>query len=282
MSDQENKVDSTDARQASMSRVQTQETVFAKLANANPASEDADQKAQETVKDGEPKPKQTAQERIAELANKRREAEAKATEAQREVEELRERLKRLETSAPAIEVSDRPQRVNYPSAEAYEDALIDWKADQRIAEREHQQRMARINAEAQVIDQTYEFSLNNAKAKFDDFTEVVSSATTNIPDFLVMAIKESPVGGEVTYYLAKHKEEAERIAAMRPIQAIKALTQLEKDLTESSDDVLIEKPKQAAKQKAPEPINPVKGSAAINPAAPRNFEEYRAQRKAKR
>src|SRR5574337_769150 len=73
------KVDSSAAREAAMSRVQTQDTVLASL--AAPASKEGEESSKETKpkdnqnEEGDQKAvKKTAQERIVELAHKRKEA----------------------------------------------------------------------------------------------------------------------------------------------------------------------------------------------------------------
>ena len=283
MTDPAQKADSTDARQASMSRVQTQETILAKLAPVSTASESSEVKTeeqQEKQEQGENSVKKSAAERISELANKRREAEAKAEAKERENAELKARLAALETAAPQIEQSNKPTRQSFASDEDYIEALTDWKAQDAIAKREQQQREAKMNAEAQQVDQAYSKRLESAIAEIDDFADVVGNSTAIIPDFLVMAIKESEAGPMLTYFLAKHPEEAAKLSSLRPVQAVKYLMELEKDLAEPT----IKKPepvKTPEKKRAPDPISPVNGTTTATAERPKDYESYRAQRLAK-
>ena len=277
--------DSTDARQASMSRVVTQETLMASL-TAKPASE-APAEPAETDKPAEgekPKAKHSAQERISELANKRREAEEKAEVERKRADGLEERLRVLESGAAPVEQTSRPKREAFSDDEAFIEALADWKANENIAKREQQQREDRIKREADQIDRAFQARAEKAATDIEDFQEVVSSAEVDIPNFLVMAIKESEVGPLLTYYLAKHQDEARKIAAMRPVQALKSLMSIEAALTddEPEPEKTVAKVSSPAKPRAPEPIAPVRGSPASDPGPAKSFDEYRARRKAER
>lgn len=284
MEDQPIKVDSTDARQASMSRVVTQDDVLAQLVTAKPASEVTTENTSEVEqesKDDKPKVKQTAQERIIELANKRREAEKLAENTQRENSELKARLKALEAKAPDIQQDDRPNRSQYINEDQYIEALTDWKVTKAVVEQEQRKQQARLVSEMQEIDTRYTKTVDSAKAKYDDFVEVVSSATTEVPAFIVMALKESDIGGDLTYYLSKHEDEAKKLISMRPVQALKYLDRLERDLTEPQEEIAVaEIAKPKVQKKAPEPISPVRGQAAVEPGQAKDFAEYKARRKA--
>lgn len=284
MSDQQNKVDSNEAREASKSRVTTLDSQLASL-NAQPATEAVAEEAPEVSdanKETTDKPKvklSPAQQRIMELATKRREAEKVADDVRRENDELRSRIKALETLAPSKQ-SERPGRLNFTDEDQYLEALTDWK----IAQREKEQQQARLDIEAQEIETRYYKTVDEAKSRYPDFMDVVGGANIAIPDFFVAAVKESEIGGDLLYYLSKHVDEAKKIKAMRPIQAIKYLDRLERDLLGLDQEVeekpVAEKTKPEVKRKAPEPISPVQGTKAFQSSGGSSFEEYKARRKA--
>lgn len=282
MTDQNQQVDSADARQASMSRVETSETILAKIASAQAATKPSEASAddkQETQGQEVAPVKKTAQERISELANKRREAEAEAEQAKRENAELKARLKALETAAPQIEQSNKPNRTQFASDDEYIEALTDWKAQDAIAKREKQQMEARQTAEFAQIEASFEGSIKSAQSRYEDFNEVVGNATVVIPAHVAMAIKESPLGGDLTYYLAVHQSEAEKLNSMRPIQAIKYLSELEKDLSIDEPAIQTKTPvKTPEKTRAPEPISQVRGAPVTPPGSAKSFAEHRAKR----
>src|SRR5574337_839851 len=114
------KVDSSAAREAAMSRVQTQDTVLASL--AAPASKEGEESSKETKpkdnqnEEGDQKAvKKTAQERIVELAHKRKEAEAKAEASELRARELEAQLQALKATAQPMEVAAKPARSQFAS-----------------------------------------------------------------------------------------------------------------------------------------------------------------------
>jgi hypothetical protein len=286
MSDQkQEKVDSNDARQASMSRVVTQDTLFNQIASAQPASEAVSEEKKEEaqeVKEDKPKEKQSRQERMQFLANKRREAENREKEAKRENDELRARIKALEAVAPPIQEEDRPKRINFASEDDYIEALTDWKAKKAVVEGEQQKQQARLAAEEAERNERYISTVESAKTRYDDFEKVVGSARIAIPPYVALAIKESEIGGDLTYYLAKHQDEVKKLIDLNPVKAVKYLDRLERDLLADEEDAeqIVETVKPEAKKKAPEPISPVKGMSALPSSPAKDFEEYRARRKA--
>ena len=276
------KVESPDAREASMSRVQTQESVLASL--APPASEAAP-KGDDKPDGGEQKSgKKSAQDRIVELAHKRQEAEAKAEASELRANTLELKLRALEAQAQPMEATARPQRTTFTDDDSYTDALGDWKADQAIAKRERQHAEARQNAEQQEVAQQWDSRQQKAIAAIPDYADVIGKSDVIVPPYVHQALLESEKGPEIAYYLAVHPEEAKRLAAMKPLAAIKRIASLESDLADLDDEPAapVVKPTELPKKsKAPEPINPVKGVGASNPGKAESFEEYRRRRTAK-
>lgn len=272
----------TDARQASMSRVQTQDTLMASL--APPASVEPETKPEDKPAAGDQKPsKKSAQERIVELVHKSRKAEAKAEDAAKRAEELEARLKALETQAKPIEVSDKPQRSQYASEEDYTEALTDWKAERRIAQREQEQAAARAQAEQAEVAQQWDKRQQKVSESIPDYAEVLAKSEVVIPPYVHQALLESESGPEIAYYLALHPEEAKRLAALKPLAAMKRIVSLEANLAGNDDDATPEKkvsetPKQS---KAPPPITPVRSTASANPGPAQSYEEYKRRRQGK-
>ena len=281
------KVDSTDAREASMSRVQTQDTVLASLAtpaSVEAAKESQDPKPDDKPSDGDQKPaKKTAQDRIVDLVHKNREAEARTADAERRAQEMEARLKALQAQAQPLEATDRPTRSQFASEEDYIEALTDWKTDAGIAKREKQQMDARLAAEQAEIADQWDKRQQKAIESIEDYAEVVGKSEVSIPPYVHQAMLESESGPEIAYYLALHPEEAKRIAAMKPLAAIRRITELERDLSGIADEA---KPAKAVseapkKSKAPEPISPPKGIASVNTGPTTDYAEYKRRRQGK-
>lgn len=268
----------TDAREASMSRVQTMDSVMAKLAPADPpktdpASQEVDPAAE--PKDGQ-KPKKGFNERISEVIAQRKASDEKVAQAERENAELRAQVEALRVKAEPITPTDRPQRTAHASQEAYEDALTDWKADQRIAERERAHAEAQAKADMNAIEGAYTARIEAAKLEIDDFEAVISASEITISDVAAMAIKRSKEGPQLLYFLAKHPEEAKKVNRMHAIDAVGYLKDLGRELVAEATPAV----KTVERSKAPEPITPVRQSQALSQGPASSFEEHRARRKA--
>jgi hypothetical protein len=279
----------TDAREASKSRVQTHETVLANLAPQGAASVLAEEKSEaEKDKDGgESKPKKTAQERIQELAAKRKEAEADAEAARREAAELKARLQALSAQAQPLKDDDKPLRSQFGTEDEFIEALSDWKARQAIAKREQEQAQARAEAEEAEIAATWSRRQEQVMKVLPDYAEVIGKSEVSIPPHIHRAILDSDQGPQIAYYLALHPEEAKRIVHMDPIRAVKRIASLERDLAaieseeqeEQSVEVDKDKPK-PQKSKAPPPIDLPKSTPSATPSTTNSFEEYKRRRQA--
>lgn len=285
MSDQQK--DTPDAREASMARVQTQETVMASL--APPASVEAAKESQDLKPDDKPNEgdqrngKKTAQDRIVDLVHKNRDTAAKAAESEERAQRYEAELHILRAQAQPMETTNKPMRSQFINDEGYIEALTDWKADAAIAKRESQQREAQVMAEQADVAKGWEKRQQAVITSIPDYAETVGSSDVQIPAHVQQALLESEQGPEIAYYLALHPEEAKRIAAMKPLAAIRRITELERDLVDVDDTPATKKavadpPK---KSRAPEPINPVKGTLGSNPGPTSDFAEYRRRRQGK-
>lgn len=278
--------DTPDAREASMSRVQTQETVMASL--ALPASVEAAKespKPDDKPSDGEKRDgKKTAQDRIVDLVHKNRATAAKAADAEDRVQRLEAEMNILRTQAEPIQVTNEPRRDQFVNDAGYNRALAEWMAEEIVAKRDQKQRDAQVMAEQAEVANSWEKRQKSAIKNIPDYAETVGQSDVQIPAHVQQALLESEQGPEIAYYLALHPEEAKRIASMKPLAAIRRITELERDLVDDNDDAkpatkaVTEPPR---KSRAPEPINPVKGTSSSNPGPTSDFAEYRRRRQGK-
>lgn len=290
MTDAVQTANTTDAREASKSRVTTQETILANLTTQKAASEpDPEKKPDgEGNKEGESKPKKSPQERIQELANKRREAEEKAEAAERKARELEDRIRAMSATAKPMEAGDRPLRSQYTSEDEYIEALSDWKAKEAIRRREQEQEQARIEAEQAEIASNWTKRQDAAMKVLPDYADVIGKSEVQVPNHVHQAILESEQGPQIAYFLALHPDEAKRLAQMKTLAAIKRVAALERDLAEieredpePKADPEKETPK-VQKSKAPPPIEPVKSVPSATGSSSSSYEEYRRRRQAEK
>ncbi len=130
------------------------------------------------------------------------------------------------------------------------------KAAQKVAERvldenSRKQSESQSRQAEQKSREAWEKQLETARDEIEDFDDVIKESETTYTQAMGAAILESDVGARLSYYLAQHPEEAERIAKLKPSRQAAEIVNLE---------AKVAKPAKAP-SKAPAPIEPV-GSKA--------------------
>lgn len=155
-----------------------------------------------------------------------------------------------------------PVRESYESDAEYFDALVDWKVDekQRLAEEERGRKEA--EAEHKKIVSSYNERVIEAKSRIEDWEEIVSAASIDIPPGVGQAILRMSNGPDVTYYLAQHPEICEEMMEMDSLVAIGRVWEISKEIKaekkeESEETEEKEEEKTHVKAKVPAPIRPV-------------------------
>jgi hypothetical protein len=183
----------------------------------------------------------------------------------------------------------RPDPKDFDDYDDYNEALTDWKVDQKLAKRDEDRQTEAKKSEFKKSQESkierYTKGIDAAKEIYDDFDEVIEEYDGPLTIGMQQALVDSDIGPQVAYYLAKHPKEAEKIGAMRSIIEInKAIGKIEAKLEAQNDQddkaADDEKPKVS---KSPPPINPVKGSSK-NKKDPDDlsYEEYMQERKKRR
>lgn len=175
------------------------------------------------------------------------EAKAEAAKALKEAREAREtataretELAELRAKVPAVEdkpaEDPRPTRDQFDDPDAYDDALTSWgeregerkvsakaaadKAEaDRVAEEKTQQEAQEAQAaEVARVKESWDTRVEEAKAKYDDFEEVVTrradAGGPMITDAMTAGIMMIENGPDVAYHLALNVDESKRIAEL--------------------------------------------------------------------
>lgn len=169
--------------------------------------------------------------------------------------------------------SGEPKREQFEDYEAYIEARAEWKAEQAVLRREatrQQQSAYEARAtEAHKVTARYQQTVEAARVELPDFDEVVEAAEVPITDAIRDAILDSSLGAKLTYHLAKHPEEVERISKLTPTQQVKAIGVLEATLSAPVKTT-----------KAPAPVRPIgSASASTKDLSKMSMDEYMAWRK---
>lgn len=248
----------------------------------------------ETTEDGDteeeveqPKPKKNRfQERIDELTAKAREEERKAEALATRLAELESKLaKPDENAAPKPQNTEakegptppKPDDLNedgterFPLGEfdpAYQDALIEFKLEQRLAQaeqqREQREREQQIQQARSQVEEQWNGQLNDARQRYDDFEDkltTLTEMTVQVPEdygnYLADTIMSMDHGADVLYYLSQNPDEVTAIINSGARKATIALGRIEAQFSGGS-----EKPTKSVKpSKAPPPPPANKGAA---------------------
>jgi len=228
------------------------------------------------------------QKRLDHLTWQRAEAERRAQAAETELQQLRDRLAKLEGSKPpdgdagkaendgGKDAADEPpKREDFADMDDFIVAKAKYEAKKELrqelaakeAERAEEERKA-TEARAKEEDQKiwdevhaqeaerkgkYWERLQEGKVKYEDFDTVVFGPASpfNSPDVnqaLVDAIVDSDVPADLAYHFNAHPEDVARLAAMNPVQIGKEVALLETRFKKTADPAHGEQQQQPKKQ----------------------------------
>jgi hypothetical protein len=170
-----------------------------------------------------------------------------------------------EGSAPRIEDFGNDYEA-YLVARAKHEMRQDIAADQR-RRAEAQERHRAIEAQQALVTR-----MENARAKHDDFDEVLAASNDVIlADGVLRAIADSDIAGDLAYHLAKDTEARKKLATLSPFAAIRELGRIEAKL---------QAPPVKQPTRTPPPIKPVGGSdRAVRDPSAMSMDEYAAWRR---
>lgn len=220
--------------------------------------------------------KPNAKERIAELTRKRHEAE-------RDVEYWKNRAlgtaPAAPTPEPVAEVKQPPARDQFESEEAYSDAMIDYKVETKLAERNQQEQQVKAQT---TKAESWQSKLASARTEIQGYDAVMDSAEIPIAGHVAELIMEHDQGAKVVHHFALHPEELEAINAMGPAKAAFAIAEVANQF--KAPDASSSQPaaKTVKVSEAPPPAarNVGAGRSTAVPLGELSMDDYVAQRKA--
>lgn len=228
------------------------------------AQEPAETQADETAStDGEEKPveKTFTQAELDEILQKKTAKLARLRDQERS---KREALEAELVRASLSKEDGRPRQDQYEDADAYAEAVADWKLGQRDRAEQAVQQHKSVS--------TYESKAAEFMAELSETEGFDAGKFGQIPisDAMAKAMVNSDVGVKVAQHLYSHPEESHRIFSLAPERQAAEIGKLEVKLSTV--------PKVSS---APPPITPIGGGKATSIKSPENMshEEYRAWRK---
>lgn len=151
-----------------------------------------------------------------------------------------------------------PKRDQFASYEEYIEARAEWRAEQKVEkkfkEREDADRQRSDQERQKKAGDDFGKMLRESAKDIEDFEDTLKSLTAEdaAGKISTVALEACDAPGKMLYQLIKNPEEAERIASLPVGKQARELMALETKFATAK------KP-----SKAPEPINPVGGKAAV-------------------
>lgn len=152
----------------------------------------------------------TAEELATRQYNDLRMSEERSARLEREIETLRK-------GQPAAEVKadGSPDRAKFATDAEYQDALLDYRVDQRFRAKELEVQQEREVAESQALLEAANERIEAAKQINPDYEPAMEAHgdTVSLPEVFGPLIQESPLTAEINYFFATHPDEAKRLCS---------------------------------------------------------------------
>lgn len=216
----------------------------------------------------------------------RTESEERKPEPERRTDtvEVAPRYRQPEVSAEVAQPpsAGRPNQDDFETYEQFQEALVDWKVNLRLTERDtverdRIERTQRERAQEQLVA-AHTARIDEFRSGHGDFDAVIENGK-NLPMTRPMqdSVLNSDMGPAVMYHLCRFPEECDRIAAMAPMAAIREMGKLEARIEAAQTG-----PTSSATSmtSAPRPIKPVGGGATAStvPLEQMDYQSYRRAR----
>lgn len=228
------------------------------------ADEDEDTETDEDI--DPPKAKKSVSERIGELTKARRDAEARADKAERDLAALRKGKAngQDDTAGELTAEGEEDTAVKRPEAKDYQygeidpefiEALADWKVEQKLNERDKKANDTRLHEADRALAQEFVQNIGKVydagKKLFPkDFqTKVIDGANKGQWDLTTetaLLISKSKVGAQIAYHLATNHGVAAEIAKLDPLDQARRVGRLEARYLEKSKKPVPKPPKARA------------------------------------
>lgn len=223
--------------------------------------------------------------RFSDITKQREQARQEAERERTRASELEARLKELESQLQPKQVDDgKPRPEQYSDAFEYNEALTEYKINQRMEQKEREAEQARLQEQKLIQAKTFAEREQAVRAELPDYDDMIASSDVMISDQVKDAILESDIGPKIIYHLAENPEIAEKINKMSLVNALKEVGKIEARLEKAPESKAEVKAVEVSK--APRPISPLKSMSASgevpmdsNGNFNGSFRQYREMRK---
>jgi hypothetical protein len=210
------------------------------------------------------------QKRLATMTRKRRDAERETATTRAENQELLSRIEALEH--PELKPGEEPKVDDYDTEEEYLEAVSEYRADQKFAKREADQKAEAEEeiregqeTEAQARQEVLIGKLQKGVEKYEDFEDVVEDL--NITGDMIQILESFPNIPDVVYALGNDPEIVAKLVDMPFLQAAYTMKEISDGLAKKKST------------KAPDPIKPVTTTGgtikSLESMSQKEYNEYR-------
>ena len=139
-------------------------------------------------------------------------------------------LKQQQKPAPVVEAK-APERKDFETDEAYEEAKVDYRVDQRWKAKQAEEAQAREAARQAEVVAHAAARIERAIELVPDFKEVTESVDMVVPPYIAGYMQESDMFAELVYHFAQHPDLLEKLAKMSPPRALVEVGKIESTLS---------------------------------------------------
>lgn len=208
------------------------------------------------------------QKRFNKLTNEKKQAQAEAAQLKAELAEIKRMLEGKSNNTTTQEEqpvknqpTPRPKLEDFDyDSEAYSEALVDWKLEQRELSKEQEKVKNAEQEKVKSYQKAVEDTVKNyrekiSQVKYKDFGEVISGlqGLPALEDDTAQYIMESEVGPDVHYYLGKNPQKWTNLSKLSKIKQIAEINKIENAIKSKKNNF---KNEQLA-----DPIQPLKGGS---------------------
>lgn len=166
-----------------------------------------------------------AEEFAADQYNRARLAEQRAENLERQLAELSKQQQPTKVEEPK-----EPKREDFATDKEYEDARIDWRAEQKFRQKQAEAAAQKEQERQNELIQAARNRLQKASELVPDFQEVTEAADLRVPGHIAGYMQESELFAELGYHFAKHPDIMERLAKLSPAKALVEVGKIESTL----------------------------------------------------
>ncbi len=178
-------------------------------------------------------------------------------ELERENADLKAKLEKPSSPSPEKTDKKKPVPDDFESYEAYQEALVDWKLEEKTARETRKQAEDKELNDQKETEKGFYDRLGKYGDEHEDFFDlVINNKDLKITPNIFQAVMDSEHAPEILHELGKNPAEAARIAKLSPVAVIREIGRIEANFLKEGK---APEPKKKTTD-APEPITPIGGN----------------------